>query len=150
MKLVYTNGRNADFIALCTLLDEYLNEIAGGEQNRAQYIPHNFTEDMDDVVIAYDGAEPAGCAAIKRFEAACAEVKRVFVRDSHRGRGISKLLMAALEQKAREKGCNTLILETGEPLRAAMGLYRSIGFRVIPNFGPYKDMPESVCMQKRI
>ena len=105
---------------------------------------------MDDVVIAYDGAEPAGCAAIKRFEAACAEVKRVFVRDSHRGRGISKLLMAALEQKAREKGCNTLILETGEPLRAAMGLYRSIGFRVIPNFGPYKDMPESVCMQKRI
>lgn len=31
MEFVYTNGKNKDFIRLCLLLDEYLNEAVGGE-----------------------------------------------------------------------------------------------------------------------
>lgn len=150
MKLVYTDGTNADFIALCALLDGYLNEIAGGEVNRKQYIPHNVAEDIQDVFLAYDGADPIGCAAFKPYGEGAAEVKRVFVKEAYRGRGISKRLMNLLEKKALKKGYLRLILETGESLVSAMGLYRSAGFRVIQNYGPYKDMPESVCMEKRL
>lgn len=43
-----------------------------------------------------------------------------------------------------------LILESGEPLVAAMALYRQIGYKVIPNYGQYKDMPDSICMKKEL
>lgn len=43
-----------------------------------------------------------------------------------------------------------MILESGEPLTAAMRLYRSMGYEVIPNYGPYVGMPESVCMEKKL
>ncbi len=58
--------------------------------------------------------------------------------------------MELLENVAKEKGYRYLILESGEPLVAAMALYRKIGYKVIPNYGQYKDMPNSICMKKRL
>ena len=67
-----------------------------------------------------------------------------------KGRGISNKLMELLEKVAREKGYQYLILESGEPLVAAMALYRKKGYKVIPNYGQYKDMPDSICMKKKL
>lgn len=72
-----------------------------------------------------------------------AEVKRVFVKDSYRGQGISKELMRLFEERAKERGYARFILESGEPLTAAVGLYHSIGYTVIPNYGEYKCMKDS-------
>ena len=58
--------------------------------------------------------------------------------------------MELLEGKGRSKGYTYFILESGEPLVAAMALYKSIGYDVIPNYGQYKDMPDSVCMRKKL
>ncbi|MGN0342589.1 MAG: hypothetical protein ACI4DO_07330 [Roseburia sp.] len=58
--------------------------------------------------------------------------------------------MELLEEAARKKGYSYFILESGEPLIAAMALYRKIGYEVIPNYGPCKDMADSVCMRKRL
>ena len=58
--------------------------------------------------------------------------------------------MGLLENAAREQGYRYLILESGEPLVAAMALYRKIGYKVIPNYGQYKDMPDSICMKKKL
>ena len=58
--------------------------------------------------------------------------------------------MELLEERAKNKGYKYLILESGEPLAAAMSLYRKIGYKVIPNYGQYKDMPDSVCMKKEL
>ena len=58
--------------------------------------------------------------------------------------------MNFLEDKAKEKGYRSLILETGEPLIEAMGLYSSIGYNVIPNYGQYVNMPDSICMMKKL
>lgn len=43
-----------------------------------------------------------------------------------------------------------MLLESGELLTAAMGLYRSIGYAVIPNYGEYKCMKDSICMGKEL
>ena len=52
MRFIYTDGNNKDFIELCHLLDDFLNELVGGERNRAQYIPYNKLDDIhDDIVI---------------------------------------------------------------------------------------------------
>ena len=100
------------------------------------------------MIVAYDGNIPVGCASFKRYDEECAEVKRVFVKQAYRGRGISKKLMELLEKAAREQGYRYLILESGEPLVAAMALYRKTGYKVIPNYGQYENMEDSVCMKK--
>ena len=150
MRFIYTNGENQDFIELCHDLDDFLNELVGGEKNRAEYIPYNKLDDIHDVIVAYDEDIPVGSAGFKKYDDECAEVKRVFIKREYRGKGISKKLMELLEERARNKGYKYLILESGEPLVAAMSLYRKIGYKVIPNYGQYKDMPDSVCMKKEL
>lgn len=63
---------------------------------------------------------------------------------------IGRQLMEALEQLARDKRYSYLILESGEPLIAAMRLYWSLGYEVIPNYGQYVNMADSVCMKKKL
>ena len=150
MRLIYTDGSNYDFVELCHCLDEFLNKLVGGEENRAEYIPYNQLNDIHDVIIAYDAAISVGCASFKRYDDECAEVKRVFVKEEYRGKGISRKLMELLESAAREQGYRYLVLESGEPLVAAMALYRKIGYEMIPNYGQYKDMLDSICMKKKL
>ena len=150
MRFEYTDGCSKDFIELCHGLDAFLNELVGGEENRSEYIQYNKLDDIHDVVIAYDNDIPAGCASFKKYDDENAEVKRVFVKKEYRGQGISNELMKMLEERAREKGFKYLILESGEPLVAAMVLYRKIGYKVIPNYGQYINMKESVCMKKKL
>ena len=58
MRFIFTDGGNPDFIELCHCLDEFLNGLVGGEENRAEYIPYNRLDDIQDVIIAYDDAVP--------------------------------------------------------------------------------------------
>jgi len=150
MEVVFTDGKNKDFIELCRLLDNNLDEIAGGRKQREQYVQYNTLEDINDVVLIYDDEIAVGCASFKFYEEGIAEVKRVFVRKEYRGKGISEQLMSCLEKRAKSRGFSKLILETGAPLIEAMGLYNKMGYKVIENYGPYKCMKESICMQKSI
>lgn len=150
MRIEYTDGRDRNFIELCHELDDFLNEIVGGEENRAEYLQYNKLDDIHDVVVAYENDVPVGSASFKKYDDECAEVKRVFVKQEYRGRGISNILMKMLEERAREKGFKYFILESGEPLVSAMALYRKSGYKVIPNYGQYVDMEESVCMKKKL
>lgn len=151
MRYLYTDGYNSDFIVLCHKLDVFLNELVGGEENRAEYIPYNKLDDIHDVIVVYDDDNnPVGCASFKKYDDKCAEVKRVFIREEYRGQGISNKLMKLLENKGRSKGYTYFILESGELLVSAMALYRKIGYEVIPNYGQYRDMPDSICMRKKL
>lgn len=150
MNINYTNGEDQDFCMLCCLLDDSLNEAVGGEAQRSEYDQYNKRDHIHDVFVIYDNELPIGCAAFKNYEDGIAEVKRVFVRKEYRGQGLSKLLMEQVEKSAKEQGYKTLILETGKPLTQAIGLYTSIGYHVIDNYGQYKNMPLSVCMSKNI
>ncbi len=150
MELRYTDGADPDFIALCAMLDAHLNALAGGEENRAEYVPHNALTHIHDAFVLYDKALPVGCASFKRYEEGTAEVKRVFVREDYRGRGLSRRLMEAVEAQAKRQGYRRLILETGRPLVSAIALYTNMEYQVIPNYGPYKCMGESVCMRKEL
>lgn len=150
MQIKVTDGQDKDFIQLCHALDRFLNDLVGGEENRAQYIPYNALNDIHDVLVAYENNIPIGCASFKRYDDKSAEVKRVFVKEEYRGKQIGRQLMESLEQLAREKGYSCLILESGEPLVAAMRLYRSLGYTVIPNYGQYVNMSDSVCMEKKL
>jgi GNAT superfamily N-acetyltransferase len=90
------------------------------------------------------------CGAIRRFEASVGELKRMFVRTSHRGLGIARALLSELEAEAERLRFSRILLETGERSPAAIGLYRSAGYRPIARYGQYVDSPVSVCMSKEL
>ena len=150
MRFVYTDGSSLDFMELCHELDDFLNELVGGEENRAEYILYNQLDDIHNVIVAYDDDIPVGSVSFKKYDDECAEVKRVFVKEEYRNKGIANELMELLENTAREQGYRYLILESGAPLVAAMALYRKIGYKVISNYGQYRDMPDSICMKKKL
>lgn len=148
--LLFTDGNDHRFVALCRELDDYLNGIVGGEKQREQYNPYNTLEDIHDVALLLEDETPVACGGYKQYEPGVAEIKRVFTKQEHRNRGYGKTIMQALEQRAKQQGYTKLILETGEILRSAMALYLGLGFRVMDNYGPYVDLPESVCMEKNL
>ena len=77
-----------------------------------------------------------------------AELKRMFVSDAARGRGVAGALLRRLEMDARASGIRRLVLETG-PLHApALSLYARHGYSEIAQFGQYIGEQYSVCMAK--
>ena len=99
-------------------------------------------------VLATVDGEVAGCGTLREAAAygkGYGELKRMFVRASHRGRGVSRLVLAELERIAAEAGLRRLILETGDLQVEAAGLYRSAGYRRIARYGPYEHDTRSLC-----
>jgi len=99
--------------------------------------------------IGYFGGRPAVSGAFRPWEGA-AEIKRMFVMPTERGRGFGRHMLAFLEAEAAKRGYLRGVLETGNLQREAIGLYRAIGWTPIPIFGPYIGSPISVCFEKRL
>jgi putative acetyltransferase len=76
------------------------------------------------------------------------EIKRVYVDPAARGFGLSKKLMAAIEDAARAAGFKIARLETGIHQPEALGLYRAIGYADRGPFGDYRQDLLSVFMEK--
>jgi GNAT superfamily N-acetyltransferase len=100
--------------------------------------------DVSVVVVARDDdGTPLGCGALRELGDGGAEVKRMYVVPRARGRGVSKALLAALHEAARERGWTTLRLETGPRQPEAVGLYTGAGYRPIGAFGAYVGDPDA-------
>ena len=102
-------------------------------------------------VMREDG-QPVAMGAIKRIDAAHAEIKSMHVLHEVRGRGLSRAMLAHLVAQARAEGFSRLSLETGiQPtFVAARALYAKAGFVVCAPFDGYWDDPNSVFMTKHL
>jgi GNAT superfamily N-acetyltransferase len=96
------------------------------------------------------GGDSVACGATRRVEDGVAEIKRMYVRPEMRGRGFSKQMLRALEERARTDGVRRLILETGNRQPEAVSLYQSLGYTAIPAYGEFKDSPNSRCFEKKL
>jgi GNAT superfamily N-acetyltransferase len=95
-------------------------------------------------LLVLDGDLPVATAAVRPSHPAPDtewEVKRVYVADDYRGRGISKHLMIDLQDRARTAGIQTMILQTGALQPAAHGLYESLGYERVGVYPPYGAFP---------
>ncbi|MYW01119.1 helix-turn-helix domain-containing GNAT family N-acetyltransferase [Streptomyces sp. SID3343] len=83
--------------------------------------------------------EPVGCAGLKLPPRAPGEIKRMWVAPHTRGLGLARRLLTELEARAARHGHDVLRLDTNKALDAAIGLYRSHGFREVAAFNdePY-------------
>lgn len=76
------------------------------------------------------------------------EVKKVFVLESYRGRGISRRIMLELEVVARALGSSRLVLQTGTLQHAAIGLHESLGYAATAPYPPFEVMTNALCYEK--
>ena len=72
----------------------------------------------------------AGYAECSAFED-CAELQKLYLSDSAKGKGLGRRLMETVEDRARQAGYRRLYLETHSILDAAIRLYERRGYRSI-------------------
>lgn len=110
--------------------------------------PEEFVDPSGRFLIAYCGNRPVACGGVKRLDNTTGEVKRLYVVPDARGRGVGRGLLRALEDAAAELGWRTVRLDTGDQQPDALELFRSAGYREIPDYNanPYA----SYWLEKRL
>ncbi len=146
IQILRTNSDNQDFIELVRQLDQELAE-RDGEEN-IYYSQFNKIDKIKHVVLALENETPLACGAIKEYESEVMEVKRMFVLPESRGKGIATLILSELENWAKELSYSKCILETGKRQPEAIRLYQKNEYQIIPNYGQYKGIENSVCFEK--
>jgi GNAT superfamily N-acetyltransferase len=137
------------------LLDAYLEEIAarlpgGFDPSRSVSASSDGLSPPggDFLVVFDDKGRGVGCGGLKQLEPDVLEIKRMWIDPAVRGRGLSRILLRALEERARSLGATELRLDTNASLVEAVALYRASGFREIPS---YNDNPfASLWFAKRV
>lgn len=148
IRLLRTDSTNNDFISLVKKLDLFLAESDG--QEHSFYSQFNSIKQIKHVVIAYKTTQAISCGAIKEYDSKTMEIKRMYTEPESRGNGTAALVLRELEHWATEMKFEKCILETGTRQTAAIRLYHKCAYQIIPNYGQYANMENSVCFMKRL
>lgn len=148
IKLARTNSGNNDFIILVKYLDAEL-AIRDGDDH-SFYHQFNGIDSLKHTIVAYLDHIPVACGAFKQFDLKTVEIKRMFTLSNHRGYGISKKILFELEQWAEELSFQKCVLETGKMQPEAINFYKNYGYQLIANYGPYTNIENSLCFEKKL
>jgi N-acetylglutamate synthase-like GNAT family acetyltransferase len=114
------------------------NSFTDWQQNNSKYV----------FVVAEINNEIVGCGAIRPISETVGEVKRMYSK--YPRKKIGKTILAFLEDIASKSGYEELILETRIKNTEATQFYEKQNYKVIPNYGKYKDRPEAICFGKSL
>ena len=146
LQLIRTNFQSQDFQKLVTELDRDLAIRDGAEHSF--YAPFNKITALNHVIILYENGLASGCGAFKPLTVKTVEIKRMFVTPPQRGKGLAGKILLALEAWALESGFEKARLETGKKQPEAIALYIKNSYKVIPNYGQYAGIENSICFEK--
>ena len=104
---------------IATMLEEDMQSIA------------KFKPPQGRLLLGYHGDDLAGIACLKFLKPGVGEVKRMYVRPSHRKAGVGRTLLNELLQEARQIGYQSIKLDSAQFMKEAHQLYRSMGFKEI-------------------
>lgn len=148
LTLIRTNSENKNFQNLVLELDKDLAKKNGDTNDFfAQY---NKTDLIKNVVVALNDYLPVGCGAMKEFDNSTMEIKRMYVTIEMRGKGVAVAVLNDLESWAKELGFKKCVLETGDKMLEAIGLYKKSGYKIIKNYGQYENIESSICFEKEL
>ncbi len=148
LTLIRTNSENKNFQNLVLELDKDLAKKNGDTNDFfAQY---NKTDLIKNVVVALNDYLPVGCGAMKEFDNSTMEIKRMYVTIEVRGKGVAVAVLNDLESWAKELGYKKCVLETGDKMLEAIGLYKKSGYKIIKNYGQYENIESSICFEKEL
>ena len=148
IKIVRTNSNNTDFVYLVKQLDSYLKIVDGDEHDF--YNQYNNIDVLKHTVVAYLNNKPVGCGAFKKFDENSVEIKRMFTLPETRSIGVASDILKELEIWSKENGYTSCVLETGKKQIEAVNFYKKNNYKIIPNFGQYANVDNSLCFKKQL
>jgi len=112
-------------------------------------LPGQYAPPAGALLLARDVDVAAGCVALRRLDAGCGEIKRMYVRAPYRNAGLGRRLAEAVIEEARMRKYGRIVLDTLPKLAPAIALYRDLGFR---ETAPYLACPTpgALCFELRV
>lgn len=144
----------ADIETVRALFDEYAQELPvdlsfqGFAQER-DGLPGEYAPPRGRLLLAEAGGTVAGCVALRPLEAATCEMKRLYLRPAARGTGLGRRLTLAIIAEAEKAGYDRLRLDTLPSMRAAIAMYRALGFYEIPAYR-HNPVPGALFLERRL
>ncbi|HMC26748.1 MAG TPA: GNAT family N-acetyltransferase [Verrucomicrobiae bacterium] len=117
-----------------------------GFDEELKTLPGKYSAPQGRLYLLYEGETATGCGALRPFQDAIAEMKRLYVRPQFRRRGYARTLSEKLIAEARTIGYRAIYLDTLRSMIEARKLYESLGFLECQ---PYYNNPlPNVCYMK--
>lgn len=95
---------------------------------------HDFDPPCGVFVVGRLGGRPIACGGVRTLEPGVAEIRRMYVDPSARGRGVGRAVLVALESSARQMGHTVMRLDTASELHEAHRLYEGAGYVTVPAY----------------
>ena len=144
MSLEIVRATSVDQIATARMLFKEYEASLGieltfqGFAREVAELPGAYAPPAGRLFLATDGAEIAGCVALRPLGDGICEMKRLYVRPSARGARLGRRLAETVIREGRAIGYSRMRLDTLPSMKEAFALYQTLGFREI---APYCENP---------
>jgi putative acetyltransferase len=150
IQIEYLDPQAAEVKLLIAVSDNFYGGLYPEDSNHLEALDNLDKPNVLFIGCRVDGALVAsGAAKLMDDDGEYAEIKRVFVLEEYRGRGLSSMIMNYLETEFQKRGVWLFCLETGVRQPEALGLYRKLGYHERGPYGAYELDPLSVYMEKQ-
>ncbi|MGE5838753.1 MAG: GNAT family N-acetyltransferase [Deltaproteobacteria bacterium] len=100
-------------------------------EEELESLPGKYAPPLGAILVAKENGDTVGCVAVRPFGEEICEMKRLYVKPSHRGRGIGRALALEIIKEAKRLGYKVIRLDTVIAMKEASALYPALGFRQI-------------------
>lgn len=112
-------------------------------------LPGVYGAPSGDIILAFRRKALVACGALRELEPKVGEIKRIYVRADHRGKGFGPRLTGALLDRARELGYKRVRVDTLPTMTAAIQFYQEMGFKPIPPYRPH-PVPNALFFEYKL
>jgi GNAT superfamily N-acetyltransferase len=132
------------------LVAEYFQDIDVMVRDSKEEFADYLNGDGGGVWLAFASEEPVGCIVLRGLSspAASGEVKRLYVRASHRKRGLADRLLRTVEEHAIQVGYEWLYLDTKDDLENAIRFYKRHGYERCDRYN--RNPQATIFMRKQL